>query len=721
MKLKFYTILFIASCCMLVLPSSTLQASASSHAESIVEEAPITGQVTNESGEPLIGATILIKGTSKGTITDFEGNFTIDAPEGAVLEISYTGYASKEVTLTAGQTTITIQLGSDPLLLSEVVVTGYGSTKKENLTGAVGVISAREIAARPITSASQSLQGRVSGVWVNQNSGEPGQDGATIRIRGIGTLNDANPLILVDGIEAPFDNIDPNDIESVTVLKDAASAAIYGSRAANGVVLVTTKRGQRGDRARVSYTAFGGGSSPTNLPEMVTNSAEFMRLRNEADINAGNPATYSDDVIEEYSNIGPNTDWLDEVFNSSSIQQHNISVSGGSERTNYLFSIGLLDQGSILENATGAERYNGRFNLDTDINDQFTIGTSLSFTQNQFDLDNVDQDGGVLARAIRQTPNYPAFVNIADGSKQWAQREAGFSELFTPNILAEIFSENRQGEDNRFLGSVYAEYEVIPNLKIRGTFAANYQSFERQFFNRRADMYDWRSGLFASAENQNRSLENSFERRLNLTSWLQATYEKSFGYNNFKFLLGINQESFELSTFSAMRTELPSNSLPSLNTGNPETSTNDASASEWALRSFFGRVNYNYDNKYLFEFNLRRDGSSRFGSDNRWSVFPSFSAGWVLTREDFLKDSGIDFLKIRASWGQLGNQNIGDFPFAALIDFGPSYNFGGTIFGGAAQTTLGNPAIQWETSTQTDIGINFGVLQGRLSIEFDYF
>lgn len=679
----------------------------------------ISGKVTSEEGEPLIGVNILIKGTAEGTITDFDGNYTLEAAPDAILVFSYTGYSSIEVPVN-GQSVVDVVMSFDLLNLSEVVVTGYGSAKKENLTGAVGLVSASDLAARPITSATQGLQGVVSGIWINQNSGEPGEDGATIRIRGIGTLNNANPLILVDGIEAPLDNVDPNDIASMTVLKDAASAAIYGSRAANGVVLVTTKRGKLNEGPQLTYSNYFGTQQATNLPDMVSNSAQFMQLRNEADVNNGDPETYSQDIINEYGTIGPNTDWLDEVFRSAFIQQHSLSASGGGESINYYFSLGYLDQNSIVENANGAERYNARLNLDSKILDNFTIGTSLYFSQSRRDLDNLEQDGGVLGRAIRQTPNFPAFLD--DGTGRWAQRAAGFPELVTPNILAEIFSENRVEEDNRFLGNFYAEYEVIENLKIRGTVAANYQTFEGQFFNRRADQFDWTTGELAVSENALRRLENTFEKQLNLTSWLQATYEKQIGYNNLKFLVGFNQESFDQTFFNAARTELPTNDLAALVTGNPETATNGGGASEWALRSFFGRINYSFDDKYLLEFNIRRDGSSRFGSENRWATFPSVSAGWVLSKEDFLKNSDlIDFFKIRASWGQLGNQNIGDFPFAALVDFGPAYNFGGTIVGGAAQTTLGNPEIQWETTTQFDVGLNLGLLDGRLAIEFDYF
>ena len=272
----------------------------------------ISGTLTDDVGEPLIGATILVKGTSTGTVTDFDGTYSIEASEGATLLFSYTGYADQEIVVGA-QTVIDIAMAEDIAQLSEVVVTGYASQKKSNLTGAVGIVGADELAARPITNASQSLQGQVSGVWVNQNGGEPGQDNATIRIRGIGTLNNSDPLILVDGIEAPFGNIDPNDIESITVLKDAASAAIYGSRAANGVVLVTTKRGGLNQKPTFTYTGFGGTTEVNSVPDYIWDSQEFMQLRNEADVNSGRPPLYPDAVVSRFGS-GPNTNWFDEIL-----------------------------------------------------------------------------------------------------------------------------------------------------------------------------------------------------------------------------------------------------------------------------------------------------------------------------------------------------------------------------------------------------------------------
>ncbi len=679
--------------------------------------AQISGNVSSEDGDPLIGASVFVKGTSTGTVTDFDGNFTIDANNGDVLTISYTGYATQDVEV-GNQASIEITLSSDVALLSEIVVTGYGSQKKENLTGSVGVVSAKALAARPITDASQALQGQVTGVWVNQNTGEPGQDGATIRIRGIGTLNNSNPLILVDGIEAPFGNIDPNDIESITVLKDAASAAIYGSRAANGVVLVTTKRGEKNRKPTFNYTGFAGVSEVALVPDYIWDSQEFMQLRNEADINSGGQPLYPDDVISQYGS-GPNTNWFDEILKNGAIQQHNLSVSGGGEQTNFNISLGYLQNEGVVKFTDGTERFNIRLNLDTEINSRFKIGTSIYASRQISNLDNVNQDGGFLARTTRLGPNFPAL----DDQGRLADRDRTLDaiELSTPNILAEVQALTRTLNDNRFLGNMYAEYEIIDGLKLRGTFAANYQMDDDIYFNKRIETFDWRTGDLGLVWLENRRFENQFFQSLALTYWFQGTYEKSFGNSDLKIIVGANQESYEERFFGASRLEIPSNSLPALSTGNPETSTNYGGAQEWALRSFFGRVNYILDDKYLFEFNVRRDGSSRFGTNNRWATFPSFSAGWVLSREPFLADNNIiDFLKVRASWGQLGNQLIGNYPFAANISFDPAYNFGGTIVGAAAQTSLGNKDIKWETTTQIDVGINMALF-GKLSLEADYF
>ncbi|WP_284284712.1 SusC/RagA family TonB-linked outer membrane protein [Portibacter lacus] len=684
-----------------------------------MDKISVKGIVTDDAGEALIGATVLEKGTNNGTITDIDGSYNINVEEDATLVFSYVGFRDQEIPVN-GQTEINALLSLDAAQLAEVVVTGYGSQKKSNLTGSVGVVNAETLEARPITSASQALQGQVSGVWINQNSGEPGQDGASIRIRGIGTLNNPNPLILVDGIEAPFDSVDPNDIASITVLKDAASAAIYGSRAANGVVLVTTKRGKLNSKPTFNYTGYAGSTEVNSTPDYIWNSEEFMKLRNRADVNSGNQELYPADIINKYSGSGaPNTNWFEAILKPGRIQQHSLSASGGSDKTNFNISLGYLENQGVVTGVQGTQRYNARLNLDTKVTSRFGMGGSFYVSRQVSDLDNVGQDGGVLARTTRLGPNFPAYDSqgrIADRA-----RDIDAIELSTPNILAEVQALNRLLKENFFLGNFYAEYEPIDNLKIRGTFAANFRQNNDQNFNSRVETFDHETGELGLVWLENRELNLSFRERLQLTSWLQATYEKSFGNNNMKFILGANQESFDDKGFSATRSELPSNSLPALVTGNPESSTNSDFAGQWAIRSLFGRINYDFKNKYLLEMNVRRDGSSRFGANNRWATFPSFSAGWVISEEDFFNSNVIDFFKIRASWGQLGNQNIGNYPFASSVSFSPAYNFGGTIVGAAAQTSLGNPDIKWETTTQTDIGVNLSLLNGKISLEGDYF
>ncbi|MFK7926191.1 MAG: SusC/RagA family TonB-linked outer membrane protein [Bacteroidia bacterium] len=723
---NYYSLLLMLLLCLFGFSNnvSTVSATPTPPAEEALL-ASVSGTVrASDTNEPLTGATVSIQGTTRGILTDESGKFSLEVenPADAILMVSYIGYKRVQVPVN-GQTSIEVTMDPDYAQLEEVVVTGYGSQKKENLTGAVGVVSADAIEARPITNASQALQGQVSGVWINQNSGEPGQDGATIRIRGVGTLNDPNPLILVDGIEAPFGNIDPNDIESITVLKDAASAAIYGSRAANGVVLVTTKRGNRNEKPQISYSGYGGVTQVNNIPDYVWNSQQFMQLRNEADANSGNPALYPADIVAKFSdgnNPNYNTNWYDAVFRDAPIQQHNVSVRGGSATTNFNLSVGYLNQGSVVDFTEGSQRYNVRLNIDTKVAEKFTVGTSIYVSRQESNLDAVEQDGGILARATRLGPNFPAYDSqgrIADRG-----RDINDIELSTPNILAEIQAFNRRLIDSRMLGNLYAEYEIIDGLKLRATFAANYQTDDDTYFNKSVPTYDWETGDRGLIWVENRSLRNEYQESLNLTSWLQATYEKTFGANAITVIGGINQESSDTRFYGASRIQLPSNSLPALITGNPETSTNYGGQTQWALRSFFGRVSYAHADKYLFEFNIRRDGSSRFGANNRWATFPSFSAGWVISREEFMKNiAAIDFLKIRASWGQLGNQNIGNYPSKAVISFAPAYSFGGAIVGAAAQTSLGNPDLRWETTTQTDIGINLALFEGRISIEADFF
>ncbi len=678
-----------------------------------VIEANVSGTVTDETGSIIPGVSIVEKGTTNGTVTDIDGKYSLNVAEEAVLIFSFVGYLTQEVPLN-GRSQIDISLAPDIATLQEVVVVGYGTQKKANLTGSVSSVGEKEIANRPITSAATALQGTVSGVYINQNSGQAGRDNVQINIRGIGTLNNSDPLVLVDGIEAPLNNINPDDIESVTVLKDAASAAIYGSRAANGVVLVTTKRGSRGDRVTFDYNGYMGSSEAIRLPEMVTNSVQFAELWNEGLTNFGNPVKYSDAEIEGFRQRNINTDWIDLVFRKGPIQQHNFSVAGGSEKTNFRYSLGYLDQDGTIP-ASNFKRFNTRFNLDTYVNDKVRIGTSISLTRGDIHAPggNVLGDGNVAGLAIQGLP-----FNVPYDDQGRFASPLGLAGRANPMAIAASREYRELTHD--VLGSTYINYEIISGLNVKGTAAINYRTANEATFDNLIEIYDILTGdatQIAPVRGRSRYASQA----LNVTTWLQASYEKSFGLHNFNVLVGFNQEESNSDEFRTSRNGQISNSVKTLSSGDASTATNDENGTTWALQSYFGRLNYNFQEKYLFEANLRYDGTSRFLND-KWGAFPSFSAGWVLSEEGFLNDiSAVDFLKLRASWGKLGNQNIGDFRFARSLSLTQAYSFGGTLVPGAAITNLGNPDLTWESTTMSDIGLNLGLFNSKIELEADYF
>lgn len=668
----------------------------------------VSGTVTSESGEILIGVSVLVQGTTTGTTSDFDGRYELTVPnEDAVLQFSYTGYNQLEVPV-QGQSVLDVRM-TEGVALDEVVVVGYATQKKANLTGAVTAVGTKEIGNRPLTSVASALQGSAPGVFINQNSGQPGRDNVLIRIRGVGTLNNANPLVLVDGIEAPISNLNPDDIESITVLKDAASAAIYGSRAANGVVLVTTKTGVEGEGVVFNYNGYTGISEGIRLPELITNAATFAELHNEAQTNFGEDPKYTAEDIAKFRSSGPNSNIMDELFSSAPMQQHNFSVAGSSSKTQFRFSFGYLDQDGIMEE-TAFKRYSTRLNLNTDVNDQVRVGVNLSLTRGDRDS-HQENPGNLIANILRSLPVDP----IRNSNGDLVRPVYGVGNAWF-NILGSDF--NRK--ENDVLGSAFLEYEVIPGLKVKGTGAINYRHRFDQNLRVTFPTADPVTGELSTPPNESRSANRSTWNSLNLTTWVQTTYEKTIGNNEFKILAGFNQETSQSESFNAGRSTFISNNILTLNAGDPSTATNSESATQWALQSYFGRVNYVYASKYLFEANIRYDGSSRFLNE-KWGVFPSFSAGWILSEEPFFNIAGVDFLKLRGSWGQLGNQNIGNFRYARTLSLSENYTFGGGIVQGVGQTSLGNPDLRWEVTSSTNIGLNMHMMQARLQIEADYF
>lgn len=686
---------------------------------SFAQSPSLSGTVRDENGNPVQDVSVLNKRTGAGGTTSSEGRFTIGAVRGDVISFSYVGYSTIEITYT-NQQNISVALVPDINANEEVVVVGYGTQKKENLTGSVASVGPKFIENRPLTSVSVALQGTVPGVFINQNSGQPGRNDVNIRIRGVGTLNNAAPLVLVDGIEAPIDNINPDDIASITVLKDAASASIYGSRAANGVVLVTTKRGRKKGKVTLSYTGYAGVTEATRLPKMVTNSFDFATLRNEASSNFGNPPTFSEDALNYFKNNGPNTDWYDVVFNPGRLQQHTISLDGGNEQTNYRLSFGYQDEKGVTLKS-GAKRLNGRFNIDTRPLDNLTVSTGLSLVRGSRFSSQDDLVGGrsEVYRAAESVPLFPPYDSLG--------RLARANTISGPNLgnpLESVYGSEFEELSLDLLGNVGVDYVPVPGLVLSGIAAINYRTFNQSTFNPSFSAFDFITGE-ESKRNVLRGASRSYSERRNTTVVLRASYEKNLGDHYFKLMGGFNQEDAQRGNFGTTRSGFLSNTIRVLSVGDASTATNFESATSWGLRSYFGRLNYNWQEKYLFEANLRIDGTSRFQT-KKWGTFPSFSAGWVLSKEKFFEPltNVFDQFKIRASWGSLGNQVADpndDFIYVKQLSLRQSYSFGGTIVPGVAQTTLGNADLTWETTTVSDIGIDMNLWNSKLMVTADYF
>ncbi|GAA3643080.1 SusC/RagA family TonB-linked outer membrane protein [Flavivirga jejuensis] len=697
----------------------------------------LKGTVKDANGQPLPGANIIEKGTTNGSQTDFDGNFSITvANKKSILVISYLGFLTSEVPVN-GQTTINAALSEDSAKLDEIVVVGYGSQKKVNLTGSVVSVKGDDINKRPITQGSQALQGVASGVFINTNSGEPGADTATVNIRGIGTLNDSDPLVLIDGIEGPLNSVNSNDIESINVLKDAASASIYGTRAANGVVLITTKRGAIGAPS-VTYNTYYGVTSPTVLANTVTDTKTYLETYVKAAEYSGRTHPFTPELIDEIAALG-SKDWLGDYVNTGSVQNHDVAVSGGSENVKYRWSTSYLDQNSYLEGDYYLKRLNTRLNLDVKVSDKIKVGTSLSYvnTDNRQAPKN-DAPATSTSRGISSAegqgvvPTYSgdgnkgsflftilnvsapnAFVYDEFGRYGGTGGESSRSQRHNPQALIDNQWVNIDG--NEFLGNAFVEYAPLEGLKVRYTSAINFQQESHEDIRLEHEQYD-RFGNLSATREAGSVLIARESTILNYTNWLQATYEKSIGDHNFNFLIGANQETSTVRRIATFEKGFGSTSLVRIGNGTEAVDITNYGG-EWALQSVFGRLNYNYKDKYLLEANVRRDGSSRFGSESRWATFPGVSVGYVLSKEDFWKGDFVSHLKLRGSWGKLGVQSSNLYPYASEVVLGTDYDG----VSGAALTKLGNPDLAWEETTVNDIGFDVKFFGGKVSLEADYY
>ena len=675
------------------------------------------GLVKDATGESVIGASVVVKGTTNGTITDFDGNFSLDGiKKGDVIVISYVGYQTQEIKWNGSP--LNVILKEDSKTLSEVVVVGYGTQKKANLSGSVAMVDSKELENRPIQNVSSGLQGLMPGVAITGTNGAPGQDAGKIRVRGIGTLNEAGPYILVDGIETgTLSAVDPNDIESISVLKDAASAAIYGSKAANGVVLITTKRGKTG-QTKISYSGYLSFQNATNMIERM-GSYEYASLLNQALEAEGMSKRFNDTELQKFKDgndpLYPDTDWYDLAYKTGVQHRHNVNINGGSENVKYMASLGYLNQTGILPNA-GREQFNARTNLDMKINKRLSARMNLSFIKNDYSDASSAYYGGSSDQIIRQLNLIAPWIVARYDDGTWGTISDG-------SPIAWLDSGMKVNRDNyNFSGMAAVDYEIFDGLKLtlQGAYVNNLQNYN--YFQKYIKYNE-------NKESDPSQLDERFYKwdRTNYDALLN--YNKNFGKHNIKGLLGWHTEKYNYKYQKAVRKKFPNNELTDMNAGDASTQSNEGYTAELAMISWFARINYDFAGKYLLEANIRADASSRFAERHRWGYFPSFSGAWRISEEAFMesaKDSWLSGLKIRASWGQLGNQdalsgsNNDYYPALNTYNLDSKYAFGGSLNSGYYQRKYRLETISWEKASTWGVGVDF-TLFNKLNGSLDYY
>lgn len=674
------------------------------------EQIEVKGKVTSQ-GEPVIGAGVIIKGTTTGSATGIDGTFTLNVPSDAILTVSSIGYSDAEVAVN-GRGYIEIEIAPEALALDDVVVVGYGAQKKVNLTAAVGTVSPQELAGKPVNNVVEALQGTIPGLTIQQSSSAPNSR-PDIKIRGYNTLNSNEPLILIDGVIGDIQNVNPSDIESISVLKDAAATAIYGSRGANGVLLVTTKRGTEG-KASVNYEFRLGWQQATEMPDVV-DSWEYCELRNEALVNSGMAPEFTADDIAYYRyGGGPNVGWLSELYKTALQQSHTVSVSGGSEKTQYLVSGGYIDQDSMLKGPDyGMKKFMFRSNVSSQVTKALHIDVRASYTRTGT-RDSAYDIPWTIEAATRMPPIYD-IVN-PDGSYNYPNGLAW-------NALAhlEVGGYRLVGQDD-LNGSITGELKIIDGLKLTGMAAARLATTQT---------HTNRIAIDNSTDQQNYMAEEYY-RELKVTTNLLLEYSKTFAEKHeFSAMAGFTYEGltddFNNSSRTRQEATHPYNGddvYGGWTTGDTETVIGVSGSRNVgeAIYSVIGRLHYNYDERYLVEFNIRNDWSSKFARGYRSALFPSLSAGWRISEEQFFSGvkSYIPNLKLRASWGLVGNNTVSNFQYMATVGTGTGYVFNNTGVTTAGFSTA-NEALTWETTRMFDVGVDIALLKGNFNLSFDYY
>ena len=685
------------------------------------QQKKVTGKVSDSTGGSLPGVTVVVKGTTTGTITDVNGSYTLSNATGnTTLIFSFVGMKTQEVNV-GNNTIINVTLADETIGLEEVVAVGYGTQKKENLTGSVASISSNLLEKRSVTQSSQLLQGATSGVTVTQASGQPGNDQANIVIRGLGTFSGAgnNPLVLVDGVASSLNSVSPSDIKSISVLKDAASASIYGSRAANGVILITTKGGKEG-KLQVSYDSYFGMQQATKLPQYV-DSWTYTEMLNEARSNVGLGNAFTQEAIDKFKSGTnpdeyPNKQHVRDLFNSGNGLQtkHNISINGAQGGTSYFFSIGYLKQNGIIDKVD-YDRYDYRLNLTSKLRDNLRLYANLSANFSTRNEPAMLYEGGLggFDAILRSAAGVPATIP--------GEKSDGTYGIYMghPTTEAGLNSDSFVKSKNSFFMNNFSfEWDIIKSLKLTARIAYDWSYNKSDNF---GAIYSWDNKTIEKGPSKlqvNSSISN------NLLTESYFDYNKNFGGKHYIHLLGgFSQTINNNESLNAYRENSPSTKLYVLNAFASQNQTNSGSASTVKLSSFFGRFNYRFQEKYLLEGNLRYDGSSRFPKDTRFGLFPSISAGWIISNEDFFDLPWIENLKLRSSYGTLGNQQIGNYPYQKTLNLNQPYPFGETesLLPGIALTTLPFQNITWESVSSFNQGLDISFLKNRLSLSIDHY
>jgi TonB-linked SusC/RagA family outer membrane protein len=681
----------------------------------------IKGKVES-AGMPLPGVNVAVKGTAIGTTTSFDGTFTLDkVPPKSKIVFSFIGFESKEI-ISEGKSILNVTLKEDIKTLNEVVVIGYGTAKRKDLTGAVSSVGAKSLKDQPFSSIDQALQGKVAGVTVTQNSGTPG-GGVSLRIRGVTSLSGNEPLYVVDGVPldgganndsfsfsatgggsgqtkvSALSNINPGDVESIDILKDASASAIYGSRGSNGVVLITTKKGKKG-KSTIVYESYTGFQQVTkyldvfNLKEYAQFISDITSVKENVPFELQNPAI-----------LGEGTNWQKEIFRTAPISNHQLSFSGGKDNTKYYTSLNYFQQDGIVINSD-FRRYSMRLNLETKVNEWFKVGNNLTFSNSSEHITLNDDESGVISGAVRQAPNIP--VRLSDGTFGGPDPAAGQGSGNGKNPVATSEIKRNNLIRYKLNGNIYGEMTLAKGLTFRSDLGYDYSTAKNGIFNPTYKIGSDENLINESFKIQNDSFFWVFKNYFN--------YSQTFGKHSFVLLAGQEAQQSKYESLSASRRGFLSNDIDALNAGDLATARNDNYKGTESLSSYFGRINYSFADKYLLSASLRADSSSKFGANYRTGYFPSFSGAWVLSNESFMKAVApvLNYAKIRIGYGEVGNQNIPNYAYGAGI--ASIVSAFGTAF---AQANIQNPNVKWETLKSTNIGLELGFLSDAIRLDID--